>query len=221
MKIRPRLDRAIEPKRVLNHPFYRDWMDGALTREQLVHYCAQYYPHVSAFPRFVSAIHSRCEAPAARKALFANLSEEEGQGQAADHPELWLRFAEGLGARRERIERAPIGERARGLVRLYFELCQSSFPEGLGALIAYESQVPEVAEAKLFGLARFYGVADGRSTAFFRVHLEADRLHSDSCARLLDELSESAQDLALGAAAKASAALWDFLSEVHGHAGAA
>ena len=207
---------AIADRHLLNHPFYRAWMQGELTREQLQRYTVQYFPHVAAFPRFVSAIHSHCEDEASRKALFANLSEEEGQGQDADHPELWLRFAEGLGISRAQVRDAAIGPKAQALADVYFQLCRSSFAEGLGALIAYEAQVPEIAEAKIDGLKRHYGIEDARSTAFFETHKTADQFHSESCALMLRKLSTEDQKKGLAAARKASDALWDFLTEVHG-----
>ena len=49
--------------------------------------------------------------------------------------------------------------------------------EGLAALYAYESQIPEVSKTKREGLAAFYGIADEDATRFFSVHEEADVWH--------------------------------------------
>ena len=65
-------------------------------------YARTYFAHVLAFPRYVSGVHSQCEDLNARKALLDNLVDEESGDE--HHPELWLRFAEGLGESREAVE---------------------------------------------------------------------------------------------------------------------
>jgi pyrroloquinoline-quinone synthase len=50
-------------------------------------------------------------------------------------------------------------------------------PEGLAALYAYESQIPEISKTKREGLAAFYGISDADATRFFTVHEEADVWH--------------------------------------------
>ncbi len=85
---------------LLNHPFYQGWTAGKLPLQRLHTYAVQYYHHVAAFPRYLSAIHTGCEI-VTRQALLENLIEEE-RG-AENHPELWLRFAETLGIARETI----------------------------------------------------------------------------------------------------------------------
>ena len=49
--------------------------------------------------------------------------------------------------------------------------------EGLAALYAYESQIPEVSRSKREGLAAFYGISDSEATRFFSVHEKADVWH--------------------------------------------
>lgn len=214
MNMQISLRNAISEWHLLMHPFYQAWTRGELSRKQLCHYAIQYFPHVRSFPRFVSAIHSHCESDEARRTIFLNLTEEEGIG-GDPHPELWLRFAEGLGVTREQISDATFRPRARALADTYLRLCRSSYAEGLGALIAYESQSAEIADTKLDGLARFYGITDERSTAFFSVHSKVDHLHADACSKLVNALPNTERERALGAARVAAQALWDFLTEVY------
>ena len=75
----------------LNTPFYKAWNEGKLTREIIKDYAEQYYQHVKAFPRYISATHSLCEDLDKRKILLENLQDEEKDG--ADHPKLWKNFA--------------------------------------------------------------------------------------------------------------------------------
>lgn len=195
---------------MLDHPFYRDWMAGTLTFGQLRRYAAEYKPFVDAFPRFVSAVHSQCEDMSARRILLENLMEEEGTGHSPPHPELWRDFSEGIGA--STVGSTRIGEALRDS---YFSLCSSSYAHGLGALHAYESQIPEVARAKIEGLERHYGVTHEKSIRFFSVHETADIYHSRAVADLIERLDPAERGSAREAARKASQALWSFLSGVH------
>jgi pyrroloquinoline-quinone synthase len=178
------LDAMISERSLLKHPFYQAWTAGTLTIERLQNYAIEYYPHVAAFPRYLSAIHSRCDDIATRQAILENLIEEE-QG-AENHPELWLRFAEAIGVARERVIEATPSEGSAGLVRAFTELAESGHvASGLAALYAYESQIPPVATAKIDGLKRFYGVTDQRGLAFFAVHEKADVYHAQTGAEMI------------------------------------
>ena len=55
------LNKKLDKYHLLNHPFYKSWNDGKLTREIIRDYAEQYYQHVKAFPRYISATHSLCE----------------------------------------------------------------------------------------------------------------------------------------------------------------
>jgi pyrroloquinoline-quinone synthase len=212
MELTKALSEAIAERSVLKHPFYLAWNEGTLPRESLRAYAAQYYAQVLAFPRYVSAVHSRCDDAEGRRQLLENLIEEE-RGRD-NHPELWLRFCEGLGLRREEVvqaERTPATEK---LVGTFFELSNRSWTEGLAALYAYESQVPEVAEAKIAGLSRFYGVDDPRAVAFFEVHRTADVFHRQAEEALLTaNVRPGDATPVVGAASTAAQALWGFLDQ--------
>ena len=71
------LNALIAEKNLLKHPFYEAWTAGELPIERLRDYAIRYYPHVAAFPRYLSAIHSRCDDIATRQAVLENLIEEE------------------------------------------------------------------------------------------------------------------------------------------------
>src|SRR5687768_3124642 len=175
MKLSDRLLEIISERHLLKHPFYTAWTEGRLKKETLVDYAGQYWAQVSAFPRFVSAVHSRCPEISARKVLTENLADEEIHG--TDHPELWMQFAEGLGAKREDVKaEAPLPETTK-MVDDFFAIASSSWTEGLCALYAYESQVPAVAKSKVEGLEKFYGVTEPKTLAFFNVHQHYDVEH--------------------------------------------
>ena len=215
MELSTHLTHLVSQHSLLGHPYYRAWNQGALSRETLRDYAVQYFAQVDAFPRFVSTVHSRCPDIAVRKVLLQNLLDEELHG--ADHPELWLRFAEALGATREAVRAAALLPETRATVETLFELASGDWRDGLCALYAYESQVPEVSRTKMEGLRRFYGMTEERALSFFQAHLTYDVEHARAVAALLDAHAEPAKaEAATGAAARA---LWGFLDGVSRQAG--
>ena len=51
-----KIDRIIEERSLLNHPFYQAWSDGKLTRESLTGYSKEYYQLVKAVPIFMTQL---------------------------------------------------------------------------------------------------------------------------------------------------------------------
>src|SRR5439155_20979030 len=72
------IDGKVADRAMLKHPFYQAWTEGRLTLETLRAYARQYFHHVEAFPRAVSAVHSICPDRNGRRMLAENLAEEEG-----------------------------------------------------------------------------------------------------------------------------------------------
>ena len=209
------IDRLIEERSLLKHPFYQAWQRGELTLDSLREYAGQYYQHVLAFPQYVSAAHASCPDQAGRQELLENLIEEE-RG-AENHPELWLRFGEALGLSRETI----IEERALPetglLVETYRDVTKhGSFAEAATALYCYESQVPEIAKQKIAGLRSFYGIDDARGLQFFEVHIEADEWHAEVGRGFIERYGVDGERAAvLATAERCLDALWGFLDGVH------
>jgi pyrroloquinoline-quinone synthase len=207
---------AVMQHSMLKHPFYVAWSEGKLSKEILQEYAKQYYAHVRAFPTYVSAVHSHCDDLETRQLLLENLVEEE-QG-AENHPELWLRFAESLGVPREDVKNAELLPKTKESVACLKRLTQSAdYREGLAALYAYESQIPEVAQTKRAGLKEFYGIDDERGVSFFRVHESIDLLHKEVEQRLLAQAcaTPADQERVTAAATAGAEALWSFLDGVH------
>lgn len=210
------LDALIEERSLLKHPFYQAWQKGELTRDHLQAYAAQYYHHVLAFPQYVSAAHAICPDQGERQELLENLIEEERGDE--NHPELWLRFGEGVGATRDGIEAAsPLAQTDR-LVSLFRDASGNrSFAEACAALYVYESQVPEVAKTKIAGLKQFYGIDDERTLQFFEVHIGADEIHAQVGANMVRNhvTDDASRDAVLRTARECADALWGFLDGVH------
>jgi pyrroloquinoline-quinone synthase len=209
------LEQRIQARHLLTHPFYQAWSAGTLSLAALREYSKQYYRQVEAFPTYVSAVHANCPLLPVRQQLLENLLEEE-RG-ADNHPELWLRFAEALGVRREEVRSAAPLRETEALVSTFRTLTRErSYLTGVTALLAYEAQVPEIAAAKIDGLKRFYGVTDQQGLAFFQVHLQADRYHADTGRRILREhLTPKQAEEVVNACEHALNALWGMLDGVY------
>ena len=206
---------AVMEYSMLKHPFYVAWTEGKLSKEVLGEYAKQYYAHVRAFPTYVSAVHSQCEEVSIRQELLENLIEEERGDE--NHPELWLRFAEGLGVSRDEVRNAKLLPSTEASVARLKSLTRSEdYREGLAALYAYESQIPEVARTKREGLKSFYEIDDERAVSFFRVHEGIDVLHQKVEQQILSEKCQTAdeQEKAITAARESAKALWSFLDGV-------
>jgi pyrroloquinoline-quinone synthase len=206
---------AVMEYSMLKHPFYVAWTEGKLSKAVLAEYAKQYYAHVRAFPTYVSGVHSRCEDLSIRQELLENLIEEERGDE--NHPELWLRFAEGLGVAREDVKDAKLLSSTKASVARLKSLTRSEdYREGLAALYAYESQIPEVARTKREGLNSFYGIANERAVSFFRVHEGIDILHQQVERKILIDKCQTAEEQrkAIEAAKESAKALWRFLDGV-------
>jgi pyrroloquinoline-quinone synthase len=210
-----RLDALTAEMSLLKHPFYQQWTAGTLSLERLRNYAVRYYPHVAAFPRYLSAIHARCEDLATRQALLENLIDEERGGD--NHPELWLRFAEALGVARATVTAAEPIDAARALTDTFIDLTRDRpLPAALAALYVYEAQIPAVAATKIDGLRRFYGLTGAEGLRFFSVHREADVDHAQAVASMIERHCSGAADreVALAGAREALAAVWSLLDAV-------
>jgi len=215
MTVSAAIDRKVSERAMLKHPFYQAWTEGRLSLDTLRAYARQYFHHVEAFPRAVSAVHSACPDRDGRRMLAENLAEEEGlESGKQDHATLWLMFACGLGESEDAVRGQQLNRETEALIDTFRRLSRKSYASGLGALYAYESQFPGVASAKIEGLVDRYGIADEETLRFFRVHESADVEHSAVCRALLDNLPEAEHAEAIAAGEELAGALWNFLSGV-------
>ena len=205
---------------LLCHPFYQAWSEGRLTRDDLRAYSAEYYHHVAAFPTYLGSFYSRLPQGELRRAVVENLADEEGlDGNPASRPhgEMWLDFAEGMGANRtDARDGQPLAEVA-GLIEHFRRVARvGSEAEALAAFYTYESQVPRVAKEKARGLRELYG-ADAKTCGYFTLHATADVYHAkvwrEQLSKVVADDSE-AQQRAFLAAENAARSLWNALDGV-------
>ncbi len=213
-----RLENRIAPYNLLMHSFYRAWTAGELTRDDLREYAAEYWHHVSAFPTYLSALHSRLEDSELRRTVLRNLLDEEGidTPDGKPHSDLWMDFANGMGANGVEVRTRKPQPETVALIGTFQKLMhQDSAAVGLAALYAYESRVPEIAAQKAAGLCEHYG-ADAATCRYFKLHQTADVHHAEVWKQAIhDELArDPAANKALDAAETAAQALWSALDGV-------
>ena len=208
------IDNDIAEKHLLKHPFYLAWTRGELSKEALADYARQYYHHVAAFPTYLSAVHAKCEDQGTRKQLLSNLIDEEGG--SPNHPELWLKFAEGLGVSGVNKPSAEKWPETKNLIDTFRSVCANgSTAEGLAALYAYEGQIPGICESKIDGLRKHYGFTDPEHYRYFTVHIDADREHAAAERKMLSAYIDNHNFESIKASVnRILDALWEMLSGV-------
>jgi pyrroloquinoline-quinone synthase len=216
-----RLEASIAKYDLLCHPFYRAWSEGKLTRDDLREYARHYYHHVQSFPCYLAEFALRLDEGELRRAVLANMCDEKGAAgrsgkDAVPHSELWLDFAEGMGARRDMQWHLPIPEMI-DLVHYFHDVASDgTAEEALAAFYAYESQVPRIAKEKERGLKEMYA-ADDKTCGYFSLHATADVYHSNVWRKQLEKRiadNPAAADAALAAAENAARKLWQALDGI-------
>ncbi len=172
------IDRIIEERSLLNHPFYQAWSDGKLTREALTGYSKEYYQLVKSIPIFMTQLMDH---------VPESIYDELGYHQQEEftHISMWERFVSGLGISRNDLlnyDGLPKTNRA------VYEMHQlmTSLESGASAMYAFEKEIPKISQIKLQGLAEFYGLTSEDVTKYFKEHMEADIRHVASWKKLID-----------------------------------
>jgi len=215
------LEGSIARYDLLCHPFYRAWAAGELRRDDLREYARHYYHHVQAFPSYLAEFALRLDDGELRRAVLANMCDEKGAAEASGketvpHAELWLDFAEGMGARRDMHWHLPVPQIG-DLMRYFHSVASDGTPEeALAAFYVYESQVPRIAKEKERGLREMYG-ADDKTCSYFALHATADIYHSNVWRTQLEKriaAHPEAAEGALDAAENAAKMLWQALDGI-------
>ena len=94
------LDARIAKYDLLCHPFYKAWAAGELTREDLREYARDYYHHVEAFPAYLAELGARLEESELRRAVLANMADENGSKTSGRALSAALRSVADFGGRR-------------------------------------------------------------------------------------------------------------------------
>jgi pyrroloquinoline-quinone synthase len=215
------LEARIAKYDMLDHPFYKAWSAGRLTRDDLREYAQDYFHHVRAFPSYLAALGLRLEEGELRQAVLANMCDEKGSDRAqgmdaVPHSDLWLDFAEGMGSSRNLEWHSPVPE-IRDLIRYFHQVTsEGTAEEALAAFYTYESQVPRIASDKERGLREIYG-ADDKTCGYFSLHAAANLHHSKTWRKQLEQRiakHPERANAALDAAENTARMLWKALDAI-------
>ena len=182
-----KIDRIIEERSLLKHPFYQSWSDGKLTHEALAGYSKEYYQLVKAVPTFMTQLMDDAPKHLYDELVFNQLEE-------FSHIALWQRFAGGLGVSYEELNNYQ------GLYKTNYAIAglhslMTSFENGATVMYALEKEIPKISQTKLEGLSEFYDLTDENVTEYFKQHLEADLRHAASWQRCIDGFSGHDQEI--------------------------
>ena len=156
MQLIERLDAARERWNLLEHPFYKRWSCGELTRDELAWYAGEYRHAVAALAE-----------------TAAKTGNDEHAREEAQHVRLWDEFAAAFGAD---TTREPSTETAECVVAW---TSPGDRFEALAVMYAIEAGQPDVSRTKLDGLAEHYDVEnDEPGAAYFALHAERDHEHA-------------------------------------------
>jgi pyrroloquinoline-quinone synthase len=159
-----RLDEARARWNLLEHPFYKRWSCGELSREELARYAGEYRHAVVAL------------AETAEKT-----GDQEHAREEAEHVELWDEFAAAFDSD---TAQAPSPETAECITAW---TAPGNRREALAVMYAIEAGQPAVSQTKLDGLGEHYGVAaDDPGAAYFALHAELDHDHAASSREALE-----------------------------------
>lgn len=208
------LERLIQQKHMLTHPFYQAWTCGMLSKTTLQDYAKEYYHHVKAFPTYLSTLHSHCEDISVRKMILDNLIDEEAGNP--NHPDLWRTFALSLGVTNQELDNHKPKAATEALIKTFRESCMTSLAAGMTALYCYESQIPAICQTKIDGLKKWYGMTNPEGYHYFTVHETADVEHSKAEKQALGNLVKPGEEVnVLKEAEKILDSLSNFLSSFH------
>lgn len=203
MDLWTRVEQARSRWNVLDHPFYRRWSEGELTRRELACYSGQYRHAVSALAR-ASASAAQAAEPPIRAQLDDHAAEE------AAHVSLWDGFIGAVGGDPQAAPEAETAACARAWA------CEDRTLLGdLVALYAIESGQPAIAETKRDGLREHYGIDSAQGTAYFDLHAERDHEHAAASRALIEaRVTEADVDALVAEAEAVLRANWELLDGV-------
>ncbi len=187
------LEKDMQKRSLLLHPFYQMWNEGTVPKDALDDYAKQYFHFTDHFPRFVATVYGKCTDSALRRKMLGNLIEEEigGIRKQKPHAELWMQFCLSLGIKRKDVVNSKVAAKTSALLKQFENSTAESFLEGIGCILAYEAQVSEIAKTKKQGLKKHYGITSKEGLEFFNEHMVADIKHSQVWRDILKELARS------------------------------
>jgi pyrroloquinoline-quinone synthase len=164
------------------HPFFQQLERGKVPLEVVHRWVGQFYPWLACVPLAMAERFARCswepKFDPYRKMILDQLVEEAGdpKGKEPSHPELWLRFCEGLGLRRNQVTDGALLPST--LVAIDdFLYINREVPFYVSAAGSSEPPNVELCQRLLPAFRDHYRV-DDHHLAYYSLHVTADEDHS-------------------------------------------
>jgi pyrroloquinoline-quinone synthase len=197
------LDSTLRDVQLLDHPFYRRWEAGGLSKDELRWYAEQYRYFEAMLPVFLKCLARELPDGFVRDSVLKNLADEVA---VPSHLVLFDRFAAFYEA-----SDAPISPAMEGLVQAYSEVLKRGPSAALAGLWAYESQGAGIADSKADGLAAHYG-ASREALDFWMAHGTVEGDHAKWTLEALEAMDPDVDEIETAALLIAQA-WWSFLDE--------
>jgi pyrroloquinoline-quinone synthase len=165
------------------HPFFARVEKGEVPRPVVQAWVKQFYPWLSSVPIAMAERFANCSWEPAndryRRMILDQLVEEAGdpKGKEPGHPELWLRFCEGLGVARSEVQSAPLLPSTMVAIDdfLYTNRINPFYVSAAGS-----SEPPNVDLcARLLPAFRTHYQVDEAHLEYYNLHVTADVEHSE------------------------------------------
>jgi pyrroloquinoline-quinone synthase len=191
-------------RNLLDHTFYRRWVAGDLSTDELRYYVCQYAHVVSALPGWLRR--AAAASPSHAPQLKRHAADEDS------HVALWHKFANALSIADHELAAAAPNHAAAALLRRGEEL--SGQPAGVAVAWALEVQTPAVSAEKLSGLKAHYGIEGETGGEYFDVHSSLDLVHTAELDDVIAVLDDDQVSAAQQTADAILDGLWDLLTSV-------
>jgi len=177
------------------HPFFAAVERGKAPKSLVQAWVKQFYPWLASVPIAMAERYSNCSIDPAndpyRRLILDQLLEEAGDphGKTTGHPELWLRFCEGLGVPRSEVLAAP--QLPSTMLAIDdFLYTNRLYPFYISAAGSSEPPNVELCARLLPAFEKHYRVPEA-NLEYYRLHVTADVEHSEWIGRIVAGFANS------------------------------
>ena len=100
---------------------------------------------------------------------------EQNIAEEQSHIDLWVRFARALKISEAELHDYQPSVQVKLAVRSLEELVSKGEEEAVAAIYALERELPKIAETKMDGLEKFYGLTSDDARVYFQEHLNEEK----------------------------------------------
>jgi len=177
------------------HPFFQEVERGEAPRPLVRAWVKQFYPWLACVPIAMAERFSNCPWDTAndryRRMILDQLVEEAGdpKGKEPGHPELWLRFCEGIGVPRPEVHAEPLLPSTMVAIDdfLYTNRTNPFYVSAAGS-----SEPPNVELcARLLPSFRTHYAVPEEKLEYYRLHVTADVEHSAWVGEIVADFARS------------------------------